>query len=135
MAAVVGVTAIAAAFSALVRLLVLEKGDDRVGVWSIFAIGPDLIVGSVVAIPSLLAGKNAILAQSHAYKMDPSWNINGMLVLAIVFLFGVCVACERLWCKKARASKGWKSPLLKGIIPTTMCGFLALGIALALGAS
>jgi hypothetical protein len=58
LAAVAGVTGIAAAFSALVRLLVLEKGDDRPGIWSIFAVGPDLIVGAVVAVPSLLAGKN-----------------------------------------------------------------------------
>ena len=135
MAAVVGVTAIAAAFSALIRLSALEKGDDRAGVWGIFAIGPDLIVGAVVAIPSLLAGRNAILAQSHSDKMNPNWNINGMLVLAIFFLFCVCVSCERLWCKKARAATGWQGPLLKGIIPSSMCGLLDLGIALALGAS
>lgn len=127
LAAVVGVTAIAAAFSALVRLLVLERGDDRPGIWNIFAVGPDLIVGAVVAVPSLLAGKN--ISQSN-----PNWNPNGLLVLTILFLFGACVAFERLWCKKARDRHGWKEPVLKGIVPPAFCGLLALGVALALGA-
>ena len=128
LAAVVGVTGIAAAFSALVRLMVLEKGDDRPGIWNIFAVGPDLIVGAVVAVPSLLAGKNIGQPKSD-------WNPNGLLVLTILFLFGACVAFERLWCKKARERHGWKEPVLKGIIPPALCGFLALGVALALGAA
>ena len=127
LAAVVGVTGITAAFSALVRLLVLEKGDDRPGVWNVFAIGPDLIVGAVVAVPALLAGKN--LTQSK-----PDWDPNGLLVLTILFFFGTCLALERLWCKKARERQGWKGPIFKGILPPALCGFVALGVALALGA-
>jgi hypothetical protein len=83
-------------------------------------------VGAVIAVPSLLAGRN--IAQS---KSD--WSPNGLLVLTILFLFGACVAFERLWCKKARECHGWKEPLFKGILPPALCGFLALGVALALG--
>jgi hypothetical protein len=137
-AAVLGITVIAAAFSALGRLLVLERGDDRPGIWNVFAIGPDLIVGAVVAVPSLLVGRNATLSQYHrvlqaSATANASWNPSGLIVLMIIFLFGLGVACERLWAKQTRQRDGWKDPVLKGIIPPALCGFAAIGAALALG--
>jgi hypothetical protein len=138
-AAVLGITVITAAFSALGRLLILERGDDRPGIWNVFAIGPDLIVGAVVAVPALLAGRNAVISQYHtlhpAVSINPNWNPSGLIVLMIIFLFGLGVACERLWCRKARERDGWREPVLKGIVPPALCGFLAIGAALALGAT
>lgn len=138
-AAVLGITVIAAAFSALGRLLVLERGDDRPGIWNVFAIGPDLIVGAVVAVPALLAGRNAAISQYRALHasaaISPNWNPSGLIVLMIIFLFGLGVACERLWCRSARERDGWKEPVLKGIVPPALCGFAAIGAALALGTS
>ena len=136
-AAVLGITVITAAFSALGRLLVLERGDDRPGMWNVFVIGPDLIVGAVVAVPALLAGRNIAITQyrmSHASAaVNTSWNPSGLIVLMIIFLFGLGVACERLWAKQARERDGWKEPVLKGILPPALCGFAAIGAALTLG--
>jgi hypothetical protein len=137
-AAVLGITVIAAAFSALGRLLVLERGDDRPGLWNVLAIGPDLIVGAVVAVPALLAGRNETLIQYHqilhtSSTANTSWNPSGLLVLMIIFLFGLGVACERLWSKQARERAGWKAPLFIGIAPPALCGLAAIGAALALG--
>lgn len=138
-AAVLGITVITAAFSALGRLLILERGDDRPGIWNVFAIGPDLIVGAVVAVPALLAGRNAVISQYRtlhpAVPINPNWNPSGLIVLMIIFLFGLGVACERLWCRNARERDGWREPVLKGIVPPALCGFLAIGAALALGAT
>lgn len=138
-AAVLGIIVITAAFSALGRLLILERGDDRPGIWNVFAIGPDLIVGAVVAVPALLAGRNAVISQYRtlhpAVPINPNWNPSGLIVLMIIFLFGLGVACERLWCRNARERDGWREPVLKGIVPPALCGFLAIGAALALGAT
>jgi len=181
--AVLGIPILVAAFSALVRFLVLEKGDDRPGIWNIFAIGPDLMVAAVVAVPALLAGGNAARAdlassqalrtasqgmhaalvsargvrttrisyralhtESHALHdasralhtvltINANWSPNGYLILMIVFLFGFGVAFERLWAKEARECDGWKTPFFKGVVPPAVCGFAAIGAALALGTS
>jgi uncharacterized membrane protein HdeD (DUF308 family) len=137
-AAVLAVPAIGAAFSAIVRLLVLDKKPEQGGKWSVFAVGPDLMVAAVVAVPALLAGKNAVLIQTHGSKIseavDPNWNPNGLLVLMIFFIFCIGVAIER-WAKDARKRDGWIIPLFEGILPCALCGFTALGAALSLGAS
>jgi hypothetical protein len=147
--AVFGITVITAAFSGVARLLVFEKpnlndkqrrrlrsgGPGRFDFWNVFAIGPDLMVGAVVAIPALLAGRNVALGQSRGLRVDVNWNPNYLMVLMIFFLFCLGVSFERLFSKEARCDDGWKKPLFKGILPPALCGFAALGAALALGTS
>ena len=47
--------------SGVVRLALVENSKDRFGIWNIFAVGPDLMVAALIAIPALLAGRNAEL--------------------------------------------------------------------------
>ena len=131
LAAVLAVPVIGTAFSAIARFLVLD------GMWNVFAVGPDLLVASVVAIPALLAGKNSALLQSHSMKssgaLNQNWNPPGLLVLMVFFLFCAGVGSEIRWSRKAREGEGWKGPLFKGVLPAAVCGFAAIGADLLLG--
>jgi hypothetical protein len=129
--------------SGVVRLALVENSKDRYGIWNIFAVGPDLMVAALIAIPALLAGRNAELnairkakavrpgTSSPAVNID--WNISGWVVIAIFCFIVVGVSCERLWAKSARQKGGFRKPFMTGILPPTICGLFALAAALVLG--
>jgi hypothetical protein len=121
--------------SGVVRLTMVESKKDRPGIWNIFAVGPDLMVAAVVAVPALLAGRNVGLAETSdkATATSGSWSINGLIVFIIFCLALICLSCERIWSKPAREGNGWKGPLLLGVIPPAICGVMALAAALVLG--
>lgn len=141
--AVVVIPAVTAAVSAVVRLTMLESAKDRAGIWNIFAVGPDLMIATAVAIPALLAGRNVGLAEIKKVKLvaastkladvNASWSVSGSMVLIIICLFLIGLSLERLWCKSQRQKSGFKDPLVKGILPPAACGIGALAAALVLG--
>jgi hypothetical protein len=144
LAAVVLVPAVGAIVSGVVRLTMVVNSNDRPGIWNIFAVGPDLMIAAVVAIPALLAGRNAEIAEiknADAVTVNPkalnvlnaNWSISGYMVIIIFCLALIGLSCERLWCKPAREKNGFKEPFLKGVLLPTVCGLAALGAALVLG--
>lgn len=130
---------LAALVSAAGRLALMENRDDITGFWAALAIGPDLMVGAVVAIPALLAGRDlGIVEVQHAHTLADahnSGNVSGTLVVLLLFLFTMGLTYERLLGKDARKDNGWRIPLFRGVIPQAACGFMALAFALALGTS
>jgi hypothetical protein len=142
-AAALLIPAAGAGVSGVIRFALVESSKDRLGIWNIFAVGPDLMVAALIAIPALLAGRNAELnairkakevvpgAKGTAVNID--WGISGWMVVIIFCLVVIGVSCERLWSKKAREKTGFKEPFVIGILPPTICGLLALAAALLLG--
>lgn len=129
--------------SGVVRLALVENSKDRFGIWNIFAVGPDLMVAALIAIPALLAGRNAelnairkakaVMPGAKATAANVDWSISGWVVIAIFCCIIVGVSCERLWAKSARQKGGLKKPFMTGILPPTICGLAALAAALVLG--
>ena len=133
LAAVAGVPAIGACFSAVTRFLMQDR------MWNVCAFGIDLLVAAIVAIPALLVGRNVALTQSRSLHasgaVNPNWNPPGLLVLMVIFLFCVGVGSEARWSRKAREHDGWVVPLCAGVFPAALCGFVAVGADLLLGTS
>ena len=129
---------LAALVSAVARLSLMKDRKDVLGFWEGLAIGPDLMVGAVVAIPALLAGRSLGIVQADAVHRltvaNSSGSTGGFILVLLFLLFLAVLLYDRLFGKEAREScNGWRKPLWRGIVPQVVCGFLALGFALALG--
>jgi hypothetical protein len=128
---------LAALVSAVARLSLMKDRRDVLGFWEGLAIGPDLMVGAVVAIPALLAGRSLGIVEAQAGRpltvASSSGSTGGFILVLLFLLFLAVLLYERLFGKEARECNGWRKPLWRGIVPQLVCGFLALGFALALG--
>jgi hypothetical protein len=128
---------LAALVSAVARLSLMKDRKDVLGFWEGLAIGPDLMVGAVVAIPALLAGRSLGIVQADGARRltmaSTNGSTGGFILVFLFLLFLAVLLYDRLFGKEARGSNGWRRPLWGGIVPQVVCGFLALGFALALG--
>jgi hypothetical protein len=129
----------AALLCVVVRFAQLEKSSNKSGLWEILAVGPDLMVAAVAAIPGLIAARNlglheAVATHSAGVGSTSPAVISVMVLLMACFLFGGA-NYDRVWGKDARAKTGVREPLVRGVLPCALLGVATLGLALFVGTS
>lgn len=128
----------AALLSIVVRFIQLGEKKPPEELWALLAVGPDLMVAAVVAVPGLIAARNLGLHEAAPTLPSNSGTSPSATVVMAVLMFCCLVFGARydcLWGKEARKKTGVRVPLLFGILPPLFLGTVTLVLALFVGTS
>jgi hypothetical protein len=110
-----------------------RRDDSTEKLWEIFAIGPDLLMAAVIAIPAFITEKAAALAASPTRSKDlGSVESSGWVYLLVFWIVLGGLTYERQVAKTARQKEGKRRPLILGVLVPILFGSLAIGATFGL---
>jgi branched-subunit amino acid permease len=105
--------------------------DDAKDDWAeIFAMGPDLLIASLIAIPAFITEK--VTVSADASRAAQSLALSGWLFLMVFFLALIGFTYERKIGKGCRRTGGWRKAWLAGVTVPMVIGAGALSLTFEL---
>ncbi len=124
----------------IVAKMACRRDDATESFFEVFAVGPDLLIAALVAVPAFLTEKTITLKADATSAVEDKGKvaaeINGIATTSWLYLGVVCLAvigfvAER-FVKKTRVKGGWAQATFVGIVPVILLGAIAIAATFGL---
>lgn len=128
-----GVVPLASAATIAIGKWTTRRDDATEKIWEVFAMGPDLLMAALIAIPAFITEKATALAAAPANARTLGTVESSGWVFLIVFCITLLgLNFERSVAKRAREADGRLKPLVLGVLVPMLFGSLAVAATFGL---